>query len=319
MEQLSSTNEPTPSHVPFNARPASVNWEPYLLVDSLQLWAWVWFKPTFLPQGLVVKIPDETYQKYPQRHELTLRSILDTVGIEPSQVLMWYLYGTPCESQNGTNPLLDQAIPDPPAGVDPNIHICMQVAQPHAVPAVQPPPLPQPTAHSSTNSHRAADLFELMESDWQASTKIEKDLTVRRKQLVDMANRLNTLNRDLSSEERMHADNQDKAAWQDARRWMRDVAARVSRYIKEQDMGETTYAGKKKWIQQIYQDYVEPRRDFDGMEQAQREFESYRKMVQTLLGHMHTAYSNAAQDGERRAQQVLSQIASKARRGGPRK
>src|SRR5258708_7230112 len=52
----------------------------------------------------------------------------------------------------------------------------------------------------------------------------------------------------------------------------------------------------------IYQQYVVPRRNFEGLVQAERDFDQYRKTMQTLLNNMNTAQTSAMQEGERRAQ-----------------
>jgi hypothetical protein len=49
------------------------------------------------------------------------------------------------------------------------------------------------------------------------------------------------------------------------------------------------------------------------MEQAERDYETYRKTLQTLLMNMHAANTAALQDAERRAQGVLSRIGAKVR------
>jgi hypothetical protein len=72
-------------------------------------------------------------------------------------------------------------------------------------------------------------------------------------------------------------------------------------------------AGKRGSFENIYEQYIVPRRHFDGLIQAERDFEQYRKTMQTLLNNMNAAQTSAAQDGERRAQVVLSRISAKAR------
>ena len=157
-------------------------------------------------------------------------------------------------------------------------------------------------------------MFENIDSEWKAIQKTERDLALCRKKLSDMLSRLGSLNRDLSHDEIMHSDNADKAAWQDARRWLRETAVRVSRNVKDCDIGDATNFMRRQWMEQTHEQYIAPRLYFDGIEKAHREFEGYRKMVQTLFVNMNTAYASAATDGERRAQQVLSQIAAKVRR-----
>ena len=75
----------------------------------------------------------------------------------------------------------------------------------------------------------------------------------------------------------------------------------------------TSNAGKRNAYELIHQQYVVPRRNFEGLVQAERDFEQYHKTMQALLYNMNTAQTSAIQEGERRAQQVLSRIAAKVR------
>ena len=289
----------------FAGRPPSESWETFPLADFPQHYVWAWFKPANVSQGLVLRIPDETFAGYPHRDQLTMRKLLQAAGVEPSCVSMWSLYGAPYAWQNGASPSFDQAIPAPVTGADPNIVVCVGTA--HAA-AVQ-----HAAAPASADEGRLSQVFDRIDADWKASLEMEKKLAKLRKQLLAMLNRVNSLNRDLTPEESSHSDKLQKKAWQDARRWLRDVATRLSRYMKEYDIGDTSSGGKKNRFKQTYKQYIVPRRPFEGVQQVQREFEVYRKQVQTLLSNMNAALSSAAQDGERRAQQVLTGIAASVR------
>jgi hypothetical protein len=152
-----------------------------------------------------------------------------------------------------------------------------------------------------------------MEADWNSSQQLEQQLASAAKQLNATLLRINSLNRDMSPEESRSSDSQDKRDWQEARRWLRDVSSRVSRFIKDHMVGMTSDVGKRSSYESIYQQYVVPRRQFDGLTQSAREFESYRKTLQSLLNNMTTANTSAVQDGERRAQQVLTRVSAKIR------
>jgi len=152
-----------------------------------------------------------------------------------------------------------------------------------------------------------------MESDWSASLQLELQLAAAAKQLNGTMLRINSLNRDLSIDEVRAGDQQDKREWHEARRWLRDAAGRLSRFLKDHHIGMTSAIGKRNSYESIYQQYVVPRRPFEGLEQAEREFEIYRKTLQTLLNNMTAANGAAVQDAERRAQLILTRIASKLR------
>jgi hypothetical protein len=179
--------------------------------------------------------------------------------------------------------------------------------------APTPPLTPVPNSAASSTPASLAEIYKSIELDWVASLEIERDLTRLRKQLIDMMARLKTLNRDLTPPERLYSSNQDKKDWQDARRWLRDSSTKCWRCIKDHDIGDTSSAGQRKWFEETYQNIILPRKPFDGLQQASRDFEGYRKLVQTLHNTMSTTHSMAAIDGERRAQAVLARIAQKVR------
>jgi len=282
---LSSTSEPerTPN---FNDRSASETWEAYQLVDSPNHVVWVWFKPANVPQGLILRVPDETYQSYPHVGQLTVKKLLLSVGIKPATVVQWSMFGNMYNAMNGTSPYLDQPVPVPVPGIDPNI-----------------------TVHINAWS----EVFDRIESDWNLSLQIEKHLQAHRKSLTEMSARLKGLNRDLTFQENLVCSNQDKKDWAEARRWLRDSMTQLSRFIKEYDTGETVYAGKRLWFIQAYENCVRPRQNFQGMEQARRDFEAQRKTLQTLEANMTGAYNYAQLNGERRATEIMKRITQKVR------
>jgi hypothetical protein len=311
----------------FDERPPSEQWETIPLAGVPALGIWTWFKPPSVPHGLILRVPDETLHGHPDRSRLTLRALLQSAGIDPSSVAWWSLGGITYPGDRGTSPLLDHPIPDPSPGADPGIVVALDgfsTTHPSRVVTVQSPAGLSPhapqslplagTAPSSPTPAGAAAIFERIETDWNASLLIESQLNVTRRKLADILQRLNALNRDLSPEERLHADRKDRSDWQTARRWIRDVATRVSKCIKEFDIGDSSNAGRREWFATTYEQSVVPRRAFDAMEQAQRDYEQYRKQMQTMLTSMNTAYASAAQDGERRAQQILKNVATSVRK-----
>jgi len=307
-------NQPTVG-IDFSTRAASVAWEPVPLCDSPQHTFWAWFKPPAVPTGLLMTIPDETFHSYPQRDQLTLRKLLHSAGIQPASVAAWSLQGMTYDAQAGTNPLLDQPIPEPVAGSDPNIVIYLnapQVAQP---PIVQSLPASEPIpAQALSTDADLEQVFQHIDAEWQAVLQLEVQLRALRKQVGSMSGKLNSLNRDLSLEEKQHANRVDINDWQDARRWIRDSEASLSRCMKDHDLGDTSSAGKRHWFEQLYEQHVVPRQPFENMLQTKREFEIYHKSLQTLQNRMNSKLSEASQNGERRAQQILSSIAAKIRK-----
>jgi hypothetical protein len=163
------------------------------------------------------------------------------------------------------------------------------------------------------------EAYEHVEQDWRAAQDTEKDLSRLRQQLLDMTGRLKALNRDLTGPERVHSTNQEKKDWQQARRMLRDCTNRLWKCMKAHDIGYTSSAGQRRWFEETYEKYIAPRRHFDGFQDADRAFGTYRKIVTTLHIDMTNALSIAQLDGERRAQQILARIAEKIREAGNRK
>ena len=293
------------AQVDFATRPPSVSWEAVPFIDAPQVGFWIWFKPANVPQGLMLWIPDETYRTYPYPDQLSLRKLLHSAGVDPITVSSWFIYGGTYEGNGGTNPLFDQAISAPGAGVDPNFVVYLN---PTFTSAPQ-----QAAATVDLGGEYLAGMFDSMTSDWSAILLFEKQLELLRKRLAGMSSRLKSLNRDLNTEEGLHADRQDKDEWEIARRWLRDSSSRLSRELKAHDVGDTKAAGTREWFETIYLQFIVPRQQFDGIVQARKDFEGFRKQMQTLANNMTVALSYASLEGERRATQVLNQIAAKVR------
>jgi len=293
--------------VAFAARPPSANWETIQLPTNPPRAFWAWFKPQHLPTAIVLQVPpDDGSVVVP----VTARYLAQMLGLDPACVPMCLLFGFSFQGQGGTAPHFDQAIAGPPAGADPNI-----------VFYVDPPPMQNASGYaeeSDDGEHESEftedqieEIFDSMDRDWKGSLQAERQLQSLQKQLLDLQVRLGTMNRDLGPDERLYSDRSDQDDWQEARRALRDSATRLARYIKEMDAGETSYAGKKRWFDNIRKSYVIPRVTFDGMESARMEFEVYRSSMQNLVSRMQAAYHHGRQEGEVRAQQVLNRIATK--------
>lgn len=276
-------------------RPPSTAWEFWPPSPAAPQGVWLWCRPPQAPQALMLRVPDQSFADAAIASRLTLRKLLGALGIDPQTLSAWSMGGTTYESRLGTNPLLDAPLPAPRPGIDPSIVLFLQAAPPAA------------------GAENPLSTIDRIAADWSASLQLEHQLELARKQLCDVQHRLHALNRDLTPEERLHADRMDQNEWQDARRWLRDVDARLARLIKEHDIGMASAAGRRNWFEAVHRQVVAPRRPCEGLDAIRREFEQYRKTVQTMLLHMNSAQATAAQDGERRAQQVLARITAKVR------
>ncbi len=310
----------------FFQRPPSVQWESVVSAVDARISYWVWFKPAHFPQGCILQLPEQLPRQAPQLLPLiTMRSLLAQAGINPAQVVSWSLNGMTFDTQQGFNPLLDQPVPEPVAGGDSAILVSF------LPPPAFLPPQPDPFAYgipqggqqlaASVGLSRVATALELelldsIDAEWNASLALENDLSRHRKQLTDMLGKLKALNRDLNTDERTYSNSQDKKDWQDARRWLRDCHASLARCLKEYDIGFTSKAGQRTWFEETYEKHVISRQPFEGLTQAHADYQIYHKSLQTLLSSIKTGLQHASQNGERRAQKILTAIAAKVRQGG---
>lgn len=324
MSQSQITHNPTAGDPAsqFAARVPSQAWEPLLWSDDPQQVVWAWIKPPAVPQGLALRIPEETWRTSSQLSQLTLRRLLQVAGVDPSGVAMWQFAGMAFPGMNGASPLFDQPIPAPGPGVVPEIIVIITVPA-MMMPPVNyiPPPMAAAPMHSvaSTFAGSQTELFERLEIEWTAVLDLERDLDRLRKLLVDLSSRMKVLNRDLNPDERLYSSREDKQDWQDARRFLRDGENRLRACVKEFDIGDPSSAGYRRGLEHIYHHFVLPRVPFNGLESALGQFEAQRKMIMTLQGKMNSVYLGAVSNGERRAQQVLARIAGKVREAGNKK
>ena len=302
----------------FATRPASQSWETIPFADSPQHSVWVWFKPIALPGGFIIQVPDETWRTYPAQDQLTMRKLLETVGVDTVGVLSWQMYGFLYEGMSGATPYFDQAIPAPRTGVDPNIAVHVMNATPNAtqqfavggmLPGSTVPTTLPATAGAAPLSASLVEIFESIEAQWNAILDIEKEQECLRQQLTDMSLRLKGLNRELTSEERLHASNLDEKDWLEARRCLRDADMKIWSCIKEYDIGDA--AINRTSYEQTYLQVIVPRIPVADIDAILSNFAFYRKMATTLQCKMNAAHLHASHNGERRAQQVLNCIAMK--------
>lgn len=304
----------------FATRPPSTAWEPITLPGHPGCVVWAWFKPVAAPTDILLQVPPEAHTVC---GPISLRRVLQMLDVPVESAVSWSVQGATFPVQGGSNPLLDQPLPAPGPWGDPAISVrIIPQAAAAVAPAVDlPPAVSQPAAPpvevpasamvGDPAGERALAAFE---ADWQSLLTLETQLASARKQLGALQGQLQSLNRDLSPDERLAADNQDTKDWQDARRWLREALANVSRWIRDHDIGMVSAAGNRNRFEQIYQQYIVPRQSFPGLAIACQEFEQHRKTAQHLLTQMQSAHQNASRDGVNRARQVLGRIAAKVRK-----
>ncbi len=291
---------------------ASADWEPLSLDDSGTCHGWAWFRPVAAPQGVVCRLADG--------QTATLRGLALATGVDPTTVSMWVVFGTPCAGPAAGGPLamLDQPLVSPPAVADTSIVIhtavLPSVAPAVAVPLASPVPMAMPTqANSLAGGVINEEIYSAIAAHWSAIQAEIVKIDVLRNQVDSMSSELNGLNRDLNYDENTYTTRQDKDAWDDARRWMRNAELQLSRCQKACDVGDTQSAGKKEWMQELHDTYIVTHRLIDNPEAVESEFQHFRKMLINLENQVNSALASAATDGVGRARRVLAEIATKVR------
>lgn len=290
-------------------RPPSVSWESVVLRDLPGATVWAWIRPPAAPAGIVFQIPTPTYAAFPD--SLTVRRLLHGAGIDSRLAISWTAFATHFDAMRGTNPLLDQPLMPALAGIDPSIIV--HLTPPVMAPAMPVAAVPVPQSRGAMVDRGSEALYSAIEADWNAIRILEAQLVGLRKQLNTALTKLLSLNRDLSPDERLASDNLDTRDWQDARRWLRDGAAVLSRVVKAYDIGVTSSAGNRNKFDDLIDQYVKPRRPLEALAIVQQQFESHRKTVQSLQAEMQSAMNGPGRDGEMKANAVLNRIRGKMR------
>ena len=300
------TSQPQPNSVDcriaFTQRAPSTTWEYVSLPTNPPLQLLAWFKAAHLPTAVALQVPPEALSF---QIGFSIRQILQAIGIDAAAVPVCSLFGYSFPGDGGVSAYFDHVVAGPPAGADPNIVIYVEPPQ---VAAIATPP-------TAAIDSQTREIFKSLERDWKWSQQAERQLAGLTKQLQDMQTRLKNMNRDLSPDERMCSSRQDHDDWRDARRFLRESSARIGKYIKEMMAGETVYAGKRQWFEQIHRDHVASQTPFSGMAEACTEFEYFRRTLQNLCDRMQSVYNLAQMEGIQRAQSVLSRIAGKVASG----
>ena len=298
----------------FQLRVPSVGWESVPLAADGSRAVWGWFKPPQAPNSVAVQVPPEVWQMAGLSQPITVRLLAAAAGV--TVLLGWTIGGQFYPLDERTAPFMDVPLMPPPAGIEPSIILWCGATE--AMPMVAP--MPEYSTFSAATGtadllpgEDPGPLFETIASLWLAIQHIETDVRRVRGQLEQAAGKLSSLNRDLSPEEKLAADNLDKKDWMDARRWLRDSAGVLSKSIKQIDTGIISGAGQRHRFADIFQQYVEPRIPFPGLKQSVIDFEMHHRSAKNVLMAAQAALNKGSTDGERRANSVLQRIGGKMR------
>lgn len=299
----------------FTTRPPSIAWESLPIVRCPGLAVWAWFRPVALPSSVTIMIPSELVQAHPAGLPISMADLLMAAGIDASQFQAVSIFGSGWQQAQTYFPYLNQALPAPIQGAPGEILLAVSEAVHPQVPATQGPvavmPVEMDDSELDDESSGGKSLYDRIEASWKSAIQMERQMTGLRQKLSALSNTLSKMDRDLTPEERLSADREDKDAWEDARRWVRDLAGKCHREVKAFDIGMTSSAGRRTWMEQTYQTVIEPRVQSTELETYRREFETYRKDIMNLQRAMTSAIQAATQNGTSRAQRVTGSIQKK--------
>ncbi|MEZ6132642.1 MAG: hypothetical protein R3C59_28580 [Planctomycetaceae bacterium] len=322
--------------VPFSQRLPSTEWQPLPIVRIPGLTLWAWFRPNHLPAGVLISFPADVVPAEPAAFPFSLADLIVSVGASLHQFQAVSLFGTEWQPAAVYAPFLNHPIPAVIAGGRPEVSIglldeALMIPVPVAYPMDGHNYLPE-ADHSSGYSDFPNDaelydddgmpddgdltsgsMYDRIEASWKSSLQLERQMAGLRQKLASTLASLGKLDRDLGPDERLAAERDDRDAWQDARRWLRDLSAKCHREIKAFDIGMTSGAGKRNLMEQTFQQVIQPRLPCDDLETHRREFETYRKDMVNLQRAMQSAQQAATQNGTARAQRVLNTIGRKIR------
>lgn len=301
----------------FSQRAPSAQWEPLPILRLPGLSLWVWFRPPQLPSGVMVTIPPEIYSAYPAGLPVTLADIIQSAGIAVEQLHSVSLYGGEWQPGIAMGPFLGHPVPAMMPGARPEIMIAAHEPAAPAAGATGPafaPPVTDDAFEFPADDGAAGDgrnKYERVEAAWRSAIQMERQMTGLRQKLSSVLTTMGKYDRELHPQERLAADREDRDAWHDARRWLRDLSAKCHREIKSFDIGMTSAAGKRTWMEETFENVIKPRVPSGDLENIRHEFEVYRKDMVNLQKSMQAALQAATQNGTQRAQRVLGVISRK--------
>ncbi len=303
----------------LSQRNPSVSWEPVAVDPSGRGVAWVWFRPAAVPTGVMFVIPAALFADANVVAGLSLRRLVACAGLDPAHIVCWTINGMNFDAAGGTSVLLDQVLPSPPLGANLDVSVWMAVMSQPAWPVAPPGAVPYATPAAGYPAYGAPPisaedqlLLEAIESNWKDVIALEVRVASLRKDIGSVTSRLSTLNRDLSSHERLVCTTKETGEWADCRRALRDAITLMARSVKEIDLGTTSGAGRRHQFEEIHRNHVVLRKPFPGIKQAVNEFETYRKILHSVIGAAQASLSRGGRDAEMRASSFLQRIHAKA-------
>lgn len=324
--------------------PLTINWLPGIVL-------WAWFRPAAIPSGVMISLPQELVLSSQAGLSISLADILSAAGIFPQQFQAVALYGGIWQPAAIVAAFVNHPLPPVPPGGRAEILISffepvlmpvpisiIPVSQEYLGTASEPSTIQDPAieddldeclnsasvdwSNELTEDLEFEDAGELLTDDtmfnriealWKSATQLERQMTGLRQKLSAMQTALGKMDRELAPDERLASDREDRDEWNDTRRWLRDLQSKCHREVKAFDIGMTSSAGGRHYLEKIFTTIIEPRLKSSKLAQYRTEFEKHRKDMVSLQRGMVAALTTSAQNGTQRAQRVLGKIARKIR------
>jgi hypothetical protein len=219
----------------------------------------VWFKPADDPHGLLIRIPQESFQIPGIGEQLTLANLLMAVNIVPAEVASWHLGDVLHAGINGANP--EFATPLAPPQVS---HIEIHVRM---VPAGE-------GADSAPNWHE-------LEACWKTILGLEASVDTLRISMESLRNELQSAwSKPLTMEEKTYAPRADVAQWTKAKNRIHNVLPKMRDFIHRATWA--LGAPERKRLDEIHKTHIQPHVPFPEMADVRRQLEDLRKDRQVL-------------------------------------
>ena len=313
---------------PYFSRQTSSQWEPLWLAQIPQMPLWIWCRPAALANGFQIVIPDTLIAAFPRTLPFSLADILGHLALPSYALKAVSFYAQNWYAAVHCLPALGNPLPTPTAAMRAEISVLIHETDAPALP--YPPTAPVSVGFQHDDESGADDPFEMdLESDtepltdslmvqrieaaWKSALQIERQLTGLRQKLSSIQTVLGKMDRELTADERVASDREDRDEWNDVRRWLRDLQTKCHREIKSFDVGMTSGAGVRNSLEQSFLNQIEQRKGTADLAAMRREFEKYRKDMVSLQRSMTATLQSASQNGTQRAQRVLGRIAGKIR------
>jgi hypothetical protein len=301
----------------FSEQPPSKQWA--ALKYRGEKFAEVWFKPEGEPLGLTFRIPRDSFQMPGVGPRLTAELLLKAVGVANEEVESWRLDGVPPPGVDGSNPALGHPLPPPPQEVT---HLTVHLS-------IKPPPpvdAPQESggAEKSGEPDTLLEQWQGLQARWNAILALEVTIDMLRQGMERLQSELQaSLNKTLSTEEKLHALNADLAVWNKAKSRVHYALPKVKEFLHRATWAVGT--PERKALGELFKDLGQPGAPLPPVDRVPEQLDSLLKARQALSAHgttVHQECKNISSDIERALRMLQMNAARNAdlkrRAAGPK-